>query len=224
MIERILFAVGALAREQQTEWRAIHGLSDDAPLTLNWETLPRWTPEHREAVIVALHDWCFTIEPSEMVAQVTQSSRLVGAWLACEVAKAACANTPDDRPRLGVEWARDRVRGRATIDDCRGARAAVIAFIMRYTPDAQRSEDEAGAAAQSAIECAGYATRANAPMHAKKAVEHAAASFMFLPHAQALGWTESSTPERLQHMIARAVREALDAAEMGYKARAKKEE
>lgn len=223
-MERILFAVGALAREQQTEWRAIHGVLDDAPLTLNWETLPRWSPEHREAVAVALHDMCFSTEPSDMLAQVTASSRRVGAWLACAVAHAACVNTNDARPGLALEWAQRRVRGTASYQDCRVALSAVTAYMTEYRPDGFRSAYEAGSAARSAIECAGYSSIANAPTFAKETVTFAMSAFTTSRHAATLGWTEDKVREFLRRVVAGAIREALDAAEMGYKVQTKKED
>lgn len=80
LLDAILQAISAMPREQVAEWREAHGLDESDPLALRWETLPRWTPEHVDAVVVAMHDWCLAQRDArEVLREISMSSRRLGA-------------------------------------------------------------------------------------------------------------------------------------------------
>lgn len=117
-----------LPDEERSEWREFHRIGDEDPLLLLWETLPMWTPKQRDAIVVALRNWCMRqIAVSNVLSWFTGSSRRVGVRIACAVARTALAHnvfSPDDSmasQRLAVDTAERWVRGEASVEDCRNA-------------------------------------------------------------------------------------------------------
>jgi len=196
-MQSVTTAISALPRALVSEWRELHSVDDDAaPLPLDWRTLPRWTPEHREAVAVALHDWALSqSDAKDVLRAIAASDRRVGVWLACAVARTALRLVPagEDRPRIAIETAERWVRGTATEQECRDAADAAYA-----------NADAAYAAAYAA------ANAADAAAYAAYAAANAAAN--------AAAWREARA-RRLRDLcqtIALATRDAIDAAAEGY--------
>lgn len=212
-MEPILQAIAALPREQQTEWREIHGTDDNAPLSLDWRTLPRWTPEHREAVATALHDWCLSQRSACAVLRVvTESSRRVGVRLSCAVARSALPEVlrGGGTARSTIETVERWVRGEASLDECRAAAdsscdahvafASYVGQAAYALSDFDASEDDNAAAADYVQ----YAASSVAAYQASR-----------FTHGS---WGEHYTKSLLDFcvVIAREVRTALDEAAKGY--------
>lgn len=212
-MEPILQAIAALPREQQTEWREIHGTDDSAPLSLDWRTLPRWTPEHREAVATALHDWCLSqSDACAVLRAVTASSRRVGVRLSCAVARQPIPAVlyDKDTARSTIETVERWVRGEASLDECRAAadsscdaRIAFASYVGQAAyalSDFDASEDDSSAAADYVQ----YAASSAAAYQAS--------------HCMRGPWGEHYTKSLLDlcGVIAREMRTALDEAAKGY--------
>lgn len=122
----VIRAVSMLPDEERSEWREFHGISDDDPLSLLWETLPMWTPKQREVISVALRDWCASqVDVSSTLRCFARSSRRIGSRLACAVARASLKHdifaSADGlhSQRAAVDAAERWVRGDASVEECR---------------------------------------------------------------------------------------------------------
>ena len=218
-MQQIITAISALPRELVSEWREAHGLDDDhAPLTIDWRTLPQWTPEVREAVAVALHDYALSkSDARDVLRAIAASDRRVGVWLACAVARSALWHVPagEDRPRLAIETAERWVRGQATVGECRAAADAAdaAAYAAAYAAYA------AAAYAADAAHVAAYAAAADAADAASAANAAAYAAAYAAADADAdAAWRGACTRSLrdLCQTIALATRDAIDAAAEGY--------
>lgn len=90
--------IAKLGQEQLSSWKEIHHLEDGDTLAVDWETLPRWTPEHRLAASSALSEWCLTqTVASEALASVEGSDARIGAWLACVSARSVVHMLPSQK-------------------------------------------------------------------------------------------------------------------------------
>lgn len=117
METRLLCAIASLPREQVSAWREIHEPGEGDALELDWRTLPRWTPEHREAIAAALHDWVFEQDDAcDVLRAIVSSEKRVGVWLACVCARTVLQYVEDGegRPRLAIETTERWVRGLAS--------------------------------------------------------------------------------------------------------------
>lgn len=150
-MKAITRAITRLDSAQVRQLREVHGLDDDhAPLTIDWRTLPQWTPEVREAVAVALHDYALSqSDARDVLRAIAASDRRVGVWLACAVARTVLHLVPagEDRPRIAIETAGRWVRGTATEQECRAAAAAADAAAYAYAAAAAYDAAAAYAAA-----------------------------------------------------------------------------
>ena len=156
-MQAITQAISRLDSAQVRQLREVHGFDDDhAPLAIDWRTLPRWTPEVRETVVVALHDYALSQEDArDVLRAIAASSRRVGVWLACAVARTTLHHVPagEDRPRIAIETAERWVRGTATKQKCRDAADAAYA-VANAAYAAADAADAAAAKATTLRQCA----------------------------------------------------------------------
>lgn len=119
--ESIIAAIARMPPEQVTEWRDVHGLDDQQPLTIRWNTLPRWTPEHVETVSAAVRDWCMAQGDARFVVRSAMSSdRLVGLWMLCAAVRSVLQFGYQGfySPRKVIEATEQWIRGEVSGQDC----------------------------------------------------------------------------------------------------------
>lgn len=217
MLNEITKAIAALPAEQQREWKDLHGDGEDSPLSLRWETSHVWTPEHREAVAVALHDWVLEqSDAREVLRTIARADRRVGVWLACACARTALryVSAGEDKPRLAIETAERWVRGLATEHECRKAAAYAAARAAASAASAYA----AAYAAASAAYAITYAAASDDDYTAAYDTAACAANAYAYTYAAYDVWTaaRNSALRDLCQTIALSVREAIDAAAEGY--------
>jgi len=166
--EVITQAIAKLPVEQQREWREIHRTPGTSPLSLEWRTMPMWTPEQREAVEIALHDWALEqTDASDLVLKIgLPRVRRVGVWLACVVVRTVLCHVPDQErgPRVAVEAAERWVRGLATVKEARSAASGAYEYGVygKSSLNEPRSAGKPAAfAAARVADAAGYANSAS---------------------------------------------------------------
>lgn len=223
--EVITQAIAKLPAEQQREWRGIHRTPDASPLSLEWRTMPMWTPEQREAVAIALHDWALEqTDASDLVLEMTASSRRVGVWLTCAVVRTVLSHVPDQErgPRVAVETAERWVRGLATVKEARSAASGAYEYGVygKSSLNEPRSDGKPAAfAAARVADAAGYANSASDAVF--ESVDNASDQVAY--HACACGAPansfyvlKNSALRDFCQTISVAMREALSAAAEGY--------
>lgn len=220
METRLLRAIASLPREQVSAWREIHEPGEGDALELDWRTLPRWTPEHREAIAAALHDWVLEQDDAcDVMRAIVSSEKHVGVWLACVCARTVLQHVVDgeDRPRLAIETTERWVRGFASGSECyacaKEANKVTQLRADRVYPYAARSSV---AAAYSAYDGG----------HAPDAATYAAFAYTSASKPSSPLYTSIDDPDWVRarklalrglcQAIALAARDAVDAASHGY--------
>lgn len=232
-LPEITQAIARLTAEQQRAWREAHGVDENSALSIDWQTSPMWTPEHRDAVAKALSEWALEqSNASSALKAITRADRRLGVWLACAVARTALryVDAGESRSRLAIEIAEQWTRGLATEDECRAAYDAIPGSNSRSA-----SYGAGGRIVSAAIYAATSASCA-ARMSGNIYVDHYAfyspASAAYdAAHSAAAAATMSAYASRrnrawarihdlhlrdLCQTIALAVRDAIDAAAQGY--------
>lgn len=221
--EVITQAIAKLPVEQQREWREIHRTPGASPLSLEWRTMPMWTPEQREAVAIALHDWALEqTDASDLVLEMAASSRRVGVWLTCAVVRTVLSHVPDQErgPRVAVETAERWVRGLATAKEARSAASDAYEYgIYGRLNEPRSSGKHAAFAAASVADAAGDAKLAkDAAFESVDSASDQAASYACACGASSDSFfaLKNSALRDFCQTISVVMREALSAAAEGY--------
>lgn len=222
---RLLDAVARLPPEEVLSWREIHELEDAAALTLEWSTLPSWTPEHRGAVAKAMGEWCIDRGNAEVaLREITMESPRVGVWLSAQVALSVTKHIADkDIHMAAISAAKGWVRGEVSEEACERAAEDARSLGARLSSNCTASEVAANAAASAAwaaVDDGDERMRRNNAASAcwYAATAHSSARGVSIDKVASLIDWHGLYLRDLCEVLAVSTREAIDEAAIGYEA------
>lgn len=213
----VLRSVYSLAPEEVSEWEEIHR-AEKYGSAVNWWSLPRWTEAQRSAISAAIHDWCLEQHLSRTLREVFDESRRVGSWLVCAAARSVASLDQDEKDlrialikstEMWVLGDEDWEKLKRTISYAGASRLGVS---LSRSQEASKTSVWATHAALSAGRAAVYSSIAEAGN-----VADAVSRSMSFARMEAGGELQISggNTDTIQ-VIAKAVREAIDNAAIGY--------
>ncbi len=203
-------AVKRLPVEQQSEWRELSGRVD----SFGCRFITEWTPEIKDAVHAGLHDAVLSIGSAFNILRVVSNwEPLLGAWLACQVARLTLWKIPADEsaPREAVIASEECLLGQRSI--------VGLSILSERALDASRRGKAVGDPSAPAASVAHYACTATE--HALTPDPNPPGSMPFLSNRLRTGpWaskTENATSDTasLPPFLAKELRRGLEAVEEG---------
>lgn len=213
----VLRSVYSLAPEEVSEWEEIHR-AEKYGSAVNWWSLPRWTEAQRSAISAAIHDWCLEQPLSRALREVFGESRRVGSWLVCAAARSV-ASLDQDEKDLRLDLIRRTEMWVLGDEDWEKLKIAIISagynrlgISLSRSQNASQTSTWATYAALSAVRASVYSSIAEAGN-----VADAVSRSMSFARMEAGGELQISGghTDTIQ-VIAKAVREAIDNAAIGY--------